>query len=202
MRASVLAVLAFTLGAGTALAQPPAPDNWWSQAGGEKGPTRLVWAAHKNPETPYTGPNKPIWHIADILKAHRGQARWEQQALLTRDFNGTYVQMAPGEKSKCMFYADDRVWGWVYGGQLKVTIDGQEPKVLPKGWAKIPPDLAVAGQTTGPTRLPRAPRGRCGTTTSGAPAGRPAGLWTAHRNSPEASETTTGTSPTSTNAGR
>jgi len=33
----------------------------------------------KTPETPYTGPNKPIWHIADILKAHQGQARWNRK---------------------------------------------------------------------------------------------------------------------------
>ena len=77
--------------------------NWWSQAGGENGPDRIVWAAQKSPETPYAGANKPIWHIADVLKAHQGQARWEQKVLLTRDFDGRYVQMAPGDKSKCMF---------------------------------------------------------------------------------------------------
>ena len=64
--------------------------NWWSQAGGDGGgPTRIVWAGQKTPETPYTGPNKPIWHIADILKAHQGQARWEQKVLLNRDFDGS-----------------------------------------------------------------------------------------------------------------
>ena len=62
------------------------PTNWWSQAGGENGPTRIVWAAQKSPQTVYSGPNKPIWHIADILKAHKGQARWEQKVLLNRDF--------------------------------------------------------------------------------------------------------------------
>ena len=96
--------------------------NWWSQAGGENGPTRLVWAAHKNPETPYNPPNKPIWHIADVLKSHKDQARWEQKVLLTRDFDGRYVEMAPGDKSKCMFWADDRAWGWVYSGQEKPEV--------------------------------------------------------------------------------
>ena len=45
--------------------------------------------------------------------------------LLNRDFDGRYVQMAPGDKTKCIFYADDRVFGWVYSGQVKITIDGQ-----------------------------------------------------------------------------
>ena len=124
--------------------------NWWSQAGGENGPTRMVWAAHKNPETPYQAPNQPIWHIADVLKSHKGQARWEQKVLLTRDFDGRYVQMAPGDKSKCMFWADDRAWGWVYSGQVKVTIDGQEPKVLPKGWVfNVAPRLSYCLETAG-----------------------------------------------------
>jgi mannose-6-phosphate isomerase-like protein (cupin superfamily) len=128
--------------------------NWWSKApttdAGMEGPVRMVWAAHKNPETRYIGPNKPIWHIADILKAHRGKPRWEQQALLNRDFDGRYVQMASGDKAKCMFYADDRVWGWVYSGQLKVTIDGQEPKVLAKGWVfNVAPRLSYCMESVG-----------------------------------------------------
>ena len=72
--------LAMAFAAAPALAQTPAPaaparapqTNWWSQAGGENGPERVVWAAQKTPETPYTGVNKPIWHIADILKSHQG----------------------------------------------------------------------------------------------------------------------------------
>ncbi len=159
----VLLALALVLGGAPVLAQTPAPSaatapgraqsnqtNWWSQAGGDNGATRIVWAAHKNPETPYTGANKPIWHIADVLKAHQGQARWEQKVLLTRDFDGRYVQMAPGDKTKCMFYADDRAWGWVYSGQLRITIDGQEPKVLPKGWVfNVAPRLSYCMETVG-----------------------------------------------------
>ena len=70
--------------------------------------------------------------------------------LLNRDFDGHYVQMAPGDKTKCMFYADDRAWGWVYSGQLKVTIDGQEPKTLPKGWVfNVAPRLSYCLETVG-----------------------------------------------------
>ena len=118
--------LAMAFAAAPALAQTPAraaaaaaparesQTNWWSQAGGENGPERIVWAAQKTPETSYTGVNKPVWHIADILKSHQGEARWEEKVVLTRDFDGRYVQMPPGDKAKCMFYADDRVFGWVY----------------------------------------------------------------------------------------
>ena len=137
--------------------QTPAPapahapqTNWWSAPGREDGPSRIVWAAQKNPETPYTGPNRPVWHIADILKAHAGKKSWDQQVLLNRDFDGHYISMAPGEKTKCMFYADDRVFGWIYSGQVKITIDGQEPKLLSKGWAfNVAPRLAYCMQTVG-----------------------------------------------------
>ena len=66
------------LAAGPAWSQTQA--NWWSAPGREDGPSRTVWAARKTPETPYGGPNKPIWRIADILKAHAGQKSWEQQS--------------------------------------------------------------------------------------------------------------------------
>src|ERR1700761_3591804 len=53
-----------------------------AQPGNDNGPSRTVWAAHKVPESPYTAPNKPVWHIADILKAHAGKASWDQQVML------------------------------------------------------------------------------------------------------------------------
>jgi hypothetical protein len=72
--------------------------------------------------------------------------------LLNRDYDGRFVQMAAGDKSKCLFYADDRAWGWVYSGQLKVTIDGQESKVLPKGWVfNVAPRLSYCLETVGAT---------------------------------------------------
>ena len=141
------------IAAGLMLAAGPAwaaQANWWSAAGREDGPPRTVWAAQKVPETPYRGPNKPVWHIADILKAHKARASWDQPVLLTPDFDGHYISMAPGQKTKCLFYADDRVFGWVYSGQVKLTIDGQEPKTLSKGWAfNVAPRLSYCMETVG-----------------------------------------------------
>ena len=139
------------LTAGSAWSQTPGrQSNWWSAPAREDGPSRIVWAARKTPETPYRGPNKPIWHIADILKAHHGQLHWDQQVLLNRDFDGHYVSMAPGEKTKCMFYADDRAFGWIYSGEVKLAIDGQDPKILSKGWAfNVAPRLSYCMETAG-----------------------------------------------------
>jgi hypothetical protein len=129
---------------------PAKQTNWWSAPGREDGPSRIVWAAQKTPETPYNGPNKPIWHIADILNVHRGQKSWDQPVLLNHDFDGHYIAMAPGEKTKCMFYADDRAFGWVYSGQVRITIDGQEPRILSGGWAfNVAPRLSYCMETVG-----------------------------------------------------
>ncbi|HTC84729.1 MAG TPA: cupin domain-containing protein [Rhizomicrobium sp.] len=131
---------------GLALAAGPA----FAQAGGEKGPERIVWAAHKVPESPYTGPNKPVWHVADILKAHAGKQSWDQPVLLTRDFDGHYISLAPGEKTKCQFYADDRAFGWIFSGQVKITIDGQPPFTATKGYLfDVPPRLSYCMENTG-----------------------------------------------------
>jgi mannose-6-phosphate isomerase-like protein (cupin superfamily) len=134
------------VGLGLALAAVPAV----AQYAGEKGPERIVWAAHKVPETPYKGVNRPIWHIADILKAHAGKQSWDQPVLLTRDYDGHYISMAPGEKTKCQFYADDRVFGWIYSGQVKITIDGQQPFTATKGYLfDVPPRLSYCMENTG-----------------------------------------------------
>jgi hypothetical protein len=87
---NTLIVLAMALGAVPALAQTPAPagppaaparvpqTNWWSQAGAENGPERIVWAAQKSPETPYTGVT------ADLAYRRHSQGasdrRWESRA--------------------------------------------------------------------------------------------------------------------------
>src|SRR5438874_12949784 len=156
---TVLTVIGLILACSPAWSQSTAPvpgdarvpqANWWSAPGREDGPSRIVWAAQKTPETPYRGPNKPIWHIADILKAHEGRKSWDQQALLNQDFDGHYISMAPGERTKCMFYADDRAFGWIYSGQVKITIDGQDTRILSKGWAfNVAPRLSYCMETVG-----------------------------------------------------
>jgi hypothetical protein len=150
---ALLIAVGLILAGNPAWSQTPArapQTNWWSAPGREDGPPRIVWAAQKLPETPYTRPNKPVWHIADLLKAHQGKQSWDQPVLLTPDFDGHYISLAPGEKTKCIFYADDRAFGWVYSGQVKITIDGQEPKVLPKGWVfNVAPRLSYCMETVG-----------------------------------------------------
>ena len=65
-----------------------------------------------------------------MLAAHKGKASWTADEVFdSRDFAGDWISMAPGEKTKTQFYADDRVFWVVQSGQMKVTIEGQEPFV-------------------------------------------------------------------------
>src|SRR6185312_6809523 len=83
-----------------------------AQPGGDGGPPRIVWAAHK--DTPYTGVNKPVTHVADILKKHAGKQSWDDS------------------------------------GQVKITIDGQQPVTATKGYLfDVAPRLSYCMENTG-----------------------------------------------------
>jgi mannose-6-phosphate isomerase-like protein (cupin superfamily) len=92
------------------------------------------WAPKPTTMTPYTAPNKPVWHLADILAAHKGQASWVQPIIRNKDQEGDYFSMAPGEKTKQKMWPDDRIVFIVWGGELKVSIEGYEPFVAKKGF--------------------------------------------------------------------
>jgi mannose-6-phosphate isomerase-like protein (cupin superfamily) len=58
--------------------------------------------------------------------------------------------MAPGEKTKTQFYADDRVFWVVQSGQMKVTIEGQEPFIASKHFLiQVPKRLQYSMEVVG-----------------------------------------------------
>ena len=92
----------------------------------------VAWAAKPAKMPPYTGPNKLVYRLADVLAAHKGKQSWQQEVFLSRDYSGAWISMAPGEKTKTQFFGDDRVFWVVQSGQMKVTIEGQEPFIAGK----------------------------------------------------------------------
>jgi hypothetical protein len=62
-----------------------------------------AWAPVPLKPAPYGSPNKPLKKIADILARHVGQGDWSETEVLTRDYVGDYVSMAPGKKTKTLF---------------------------------------------------------------------------------------------------
>lgn len=115
------AALACLVG-GSALAQTPPR------------PVQYAFAPKPAKLTPYSGPNRPVWRLTEILAAHRGAPRWTQKVLDDPDYTVTYVTMAPGDKTTPQFWADDRVFWVVLSGRMRVTIDGQAPFEAGKGF--------------------------------------------------------------------
>jgi len=110
----------------------------------------LAWAPKPARLTPYRGPNKPLWRLSEILKKHAGQQDWAETVVETHDFTGAYISMAPGAKTKTLFYADDRVFWVVQAGQIRFTIEGQEPFVASKGFlVQVPYRVAFHLETVG-----------------------------------------------------
>jgi mannose-6-phosphate isomerase-like protein (cupin superfamily) len=109
-----------------------------------------AWAPQPVKLTPFAAPNRLHYKLTDILAQHKGQKDWAQTVVLTRDYIGQYIQMAPGEKTKTLFYADDRVFWVVEAGQIRFTIEGQQPFVATKGFlVQVPYRVPYSMETVG-----------------------------------------------------
>jgi mannose-6-phosphate isomerase-like protein (cupin superfamily) len=113
-------------------------------------PSIKVWAP-KPVLAPFIAPNRPVWHVADLLKAHAGQKSWSQVVVRDADgLTGAYIQMAPGEKTKTQFHVDSSMFWFVQSGQMRVTIEGQAPFIASKGFVvQVPPRVQYAMETLG-----------------------------------------------------
>jgi mannose-6-phosphate isomerase-like protein (cupin superfamily) len=108
----------------------------------------VAWAAKPATLVPYVPPNRLIWRLADILATHKGQQDWTESVVNTRDFIGQWISLGPHEKTKTVFYADDRIYFVVQQGALRVTIEGQNPFVATKGYlVQVPERVAYSMQT-------------------------------------------------------
>ncbi len=140
---AAVAALALTAGS-DALAQTQA------QATAPASKATIAWAAKPAKLPPFSGPNKLVYRLSDVLAAHKGKQSWSQQVFSSRDFVGEWISLAPGEKTKTQFYADDRVFWVVQSGQMKVTIEGQEPFVASKHFLiQVPKRLQYSMETVG-----------------------------------------------------
>jgi len=110
----------------------------------------VAWASKPARLPPYTGPNKLVYRLADVLASHKGKQSWQQEVFLSRDYAGAWISMAPGEKTKTQFYGDDRVFWVVQSGQMKVTIEGQEPFIAGKHFLiQVPKRLQYSMEVVG-----------------------------------------------------
>src|SRR5262245_30044997 len=101
--------------------------------GQQRGET-LAWAPKPIKANPWVAPNKPHWKLAELLASHKGQASWKEPVVRDSLLHADYVQMAPGTKSPRQFHPDNRAWWIVQDGQVRFSIEGQQPILASKGF--------------------------------------------------------------------
>ena len=109
-----------------------------------------TWAPKPSAPDGWKAPNRPVWRLPDILSAHKSEKSWVQPIVRDKDYAADYIQMAPGEKTRALMYADDRTFFMVWGGQIRFTIQGQQPFVATKGFlVQVPFRTAFTMETVG-----------------------------------------------------
>jgi mannose-6-phosphate isomerase-like protein (cupin superfamily) len=120
------------------------------QRGGEGGRQMEVWAPLPVKGSPFIPPNKPLTKISALLAKHKGEQKWTETIVSDALFNGAYISMAPGEKTPRRFHQDNRAFWIVQDGQIRFTIEGQEPFVASRGFlVQVPKRLIYSLETVG-----------------------------------------------------
>src|SRR6185503_5571023 len=94
----------------------------------------LVWAPVPSTANRWIAPNKAHTKLVDLLAAHKGQASWREPIVRDVLLVADYVQMAPGTKTARQFQPDNPIWWIVQSGEVRFTIEGQDPFVATKGF--------------------------------------------------------------------
>jgi mannose-6-phosphate isomerase-like protein (cupin superfamily) len=120
-------------------------------AGGGAGRGQMeVWSPMPIKANRFVPPNKPLTKLSDLLAKHKGQQSWTEVVVHDNLFHGEYISMGPGEKTPRRFHQDHRIWWVVQDGQIRFTIEGQEPFVASKGFlVQVPKRLIYSLETVG-----------------------------------------------------
>ncbi len=122
---------------GLSAQQAPAPGAAAGAGGGARGAApqpQIVWSPKATKPGDWTPPHKPHTKLADLLAKHKGKADWVETVVDDDTLRADYISSAPGSKTPRRMNADTREWWVVQDGQIRFTIDGQEPILASKGF--------------------------------------------------------------------
>jgi quercetin dioxygenase-like cupin family protein len=109
-----------------------------------------VWAPVPVQPNPWIAPNKPIIKLTELRAKHASEQNWTETVVSDNLFHADYVSMAPGAKTPRRFHQDNRAWWVVQDGQIRFTIEGQEPFIATKGFmVQVPHRLVYSMETVG-----------------------------------------------------
>jgi len=154
IRSRLAALAAIFLAPGLFLLQAHAQDSGApaARAGNANRPPPAVGWVFKPNDISYKAPNKPVWHIADILAAHKGQTDWAQPVIKDQWFLAQYISMGPGQKTRTEEESDTLIWFIVQSGQIRFTIKGVDPFVASKDFmVQVPMRTPFSMETVGDT---------------------------------------------------
>ena len=110
----------------------------------------IDWAPKPNKLQDYTGVNKPVTRLSEVLAKHKGQANWSEDVIETERYSAKWIQMGPSEKTRTLFHSDDRTFWVVWSGQIRFTIHGQAPFIASKGFlVQVPFRVPYSMETVG-----------------------------------------------------
>src|ERR687891_1845589 len=109
-----------------------------------------VWSPMPVKPNPFIPPNKAHTRLSDLLAKHKGQQNWTEVVVHDHLFHAEYISMAPGGRTPRRFHQDHRIWWVVQSGQIRFTIEGQEPFVASKGYlVQVPYRVPFSMETVG-----------------------------------------------------
>jgi quercetin dioxygenase-like cupin family protein len=109
-----------------------------------------VWTPLPVKPNPFLPPHKPWTKLSEVLAKHKGQQNWSELIVDDNLFHGEYISMAPGASTPRRFHQDHRIWWVVQDGQIRFTIEGQEPFIASKGFlVQVPKRLVYRLETVG-----------------------------------------------------
>ncbi|MBV9548512.1 MAG: cupin domain-containing protein [Alphaproteobacteria bacterium] len=100
--------------------------------GGGRGPAE-IWYINKGKGGVYTPPHKPLWKVADLIAAHRGQNTWSEQIIKDGLQDVTYNSAAPGTKITPRMHIEAAVAFVIIRGEMHFTVEGQQPVTATRG---------------------------------------------------------------------
>jgi mannose-6-phosphate isomerase-like protein (cupin superfamily) len=117
----------------------------------QRGPApQIVWSPKAVKPGEWTPPHKPHTKLVDVLAKHQGKSDWAETIVDDDTLHAEYISMATGGRTPRRMNADTREWWVIQDGQVRFTIDGQEPFIASKGYiVQVPYRTMYTMETVG-----------------------------------------------------
>jgi mannose-6-phosphate isomerase-like protein (cupin superfamily) len=113
-------------------------------------PEEPSWAPKPIELPRYAAPHKPVTRLADLKRKHAGEPQWSEVIVDDSTLHAEYIQSAPGATVSRRFHPDTREFWAVVEGQLRFTIEGQQPFVATHGsLVQVPMQTIYSIETVG-----------------------------------------------------